>query len=121
MFIDLLGSVGWFPVWWYTKGLKKVSLTALNTLHYRIKSYGLRIWIKNFFKPMYGQYDLTGKLVSIFVRFMVLIGRLIALVVEGLIYSVGILVWIIFPSFVFMMAVVNLVQGAFIEQLRSIL
>ncbi len=115
--IDLVGSVGWFLVWWYTKGLKKVVLKALKTLQYRIKSYGLKIWLKNFFVPMYGQYDLTGKLVSVFIRFMVLIGRVTALAVESIIYFIGILIWIIFPAFVFMMTILNLAQGIFLEQI----
>ncbi len=66
---------------------------------------------------MYGQYDLTGKLVSVFIRFMVLIGRVTALAVESIIYFIGILIWIIFPAFVFMMTILNLAQGIFLEQI----
>src|SRR5438105_6032659 len=64
LFVDLLGSIAWFPIWWYTKGLAAVSAKALAALRYRAQAYSFAIWIRNFFVPMYGQHDLTGRLVS---------------------------------------------------------
>lgn len=119
VFIDLVGSVAWFPVWWYTTGLTKVVRSSRDAIRYRAKSYGLRIWIRNFFVPMYGQYDITGKLVSVFMRFVVLVGRLIALAVESVIYAVGVLAWIVAPALFLLLAVASIVQGAFAGRLTS--
>ncbi|MFA5936145.1 MAG: hypothetical protein WC787_04835 [Patescibacteria group bacterium] len=111
LFIDLLGSVAWFPVWWYTKGLMKVVNASWGALHYRVQSYGFRIWIRNFFVPMYGQYDITGKLVSVVMRFFVLIARAIALVVEAIVYFVGIVAWGLAPALFLLMAFTSVVRG----------
>jgi hypothetical protein len=109
--IDLLGSVVWFPAWWYTTGLLRVISSARRAMAYRASSYGFRIWIKNFFVPMYGQADLTGKLVSIFMRFVVLVGRSIAFVVESIIYGAGILLWMLAPILAIAFGVINALRA----------
>lgn len=109
LFVDLIGSIAWFPVWWYTQGLGKVSNAALRALRYRAQSYAFLIWIKNFFVPMYGQYDWTGRLISVFMRTVVLIGRLIAIVLEAWVYLLGILIWVLAPPVSLILAI----QGGF--------
>ncbi|HEU0050958.1 MAG TPA: hypothetical protein VFQ60_02785 [Patescibacteria group bacterium] len=93
--LDLLGSVLHFPFWWYTDGFQIVLQWIKRSLIFRWKSFSLTIWIKNLFVPMYGQYDLVGRLVSIFMRIVVLIGRLIFLFVEALLYTVLALLWLL--------------------------
>lgn len=95
--IDLLGSIVWFPVWWYTKGLALVAGKALAALRYRSQAYAFRIWIRNFFVPMYGQYDVWGRIISVFMRFAVLVGRATALAVEALVYLAGLIAWLLAP------------------------
>lgn len=113
LFIDLLGSVAWFPVWWYTKGLLMVANSAFNALRYRARAYSFVIWIKNFFVPMYGEYDWTGRLISVFMRFVVLIGRSIALVVEAMVYAAGLVVWVLAPAVALLLFLTNLF-GSFV-------
>lgn len=103
--VDLLGSIVWYPVWWYTKGLQKVVRAVLHQLEYRSRSYAFAIWIRNFFVPMYGQYDWSGRLISVFMRFFVILGRCIAITVEALVYAAGILLWIIVPPFAVFFAI----------------
>ncbi len=95
--VDLIGSIAWFPVWWYTKGLQHVIQSAFRALRYRSQAYALKIWIRSFFVPMYGQYDWTGRLVSIFMRFVVIVGRSIAIVVEAWVYLIGVVLWVLLP------------------------
>lgn len=111
VFIDVFGSLAWFPAWWYTTGLMRVIHAAGRGLAYRRAQYGFRIWIRNFFVPMYGQYDLTGKLVSVFMRFVVLVGRAIAYVVEAIVYLAGILCWAVAPILFLALAVINGLRG----------
>lgn len=111
--IDLVGSVVWFPVWWYTRGLLGVINAAKRALVYRIQSSAFRIWLKNFFVPMYGQYDITGRLMSVFMRFVVLVGRSIVLAVEAIIYAVGIGVWVLAPVVCLLLAILTLPHGPF--------
>ncbi|MBD3251608.1 hypothetical protein GF380_04120 [Candidatus Uhrbacteria bacterium] len=97
LFVDLIGSVAWFPVWWYTKGLQMLLQSVFRALQYRVRAYAFGIWIKNFFVPMYGQYDWTGRLISVFMRFVVLIGRGIAITVIAWVYLLGVIAWVLLP------------------------
>lgn len=115
IFVDLLGSVAWFPVWWYTKGFTLIRTKAWAALRYRSQSYGFKIWIRNFFVPMYGQHDITGKLVSVFMRFIVLIGRSIAIVVEAVIYGAGLLLWLAAPAVLSLLALSSFAAGTFLK------
>jgi hypothetical protein len=90
-----------------------VANSAFNALRYRARAYAFVIWIKNFFVPMYGQYDWTGRLVSIFMRIVVLIGRGIALVVEAMVYAAGLVVWVLAPFVALLMFITNL-YGSFV-------
>jgi len=118
LMIDLLGSVAWFPVWWYTIGLKRQAIRAVKSLQYRYQAYGFKIWIKNFFVPMYGQYDFGGRAISILMRFVVLVGRSIALVVEGLVLFLGVGVWAAAPAVFLVFALTNLSKGLFMDQVK---
>lgn len=101
--LDLAGSVVWFPVWWYTRGLQSLLNIVFRTISYRIREYSFVVWIRNFFVPMYGQYDWTGRLISVLMRFVVLVGRCIALLIEILLYTLGIAVWLLFPLITLLM------------------
>ncbi|MBU0540559.1 hypothetical protein KKF59_02215 [Patescibacteria group bacterium] len=103
VFLDYLGSILWFPVWWYTKGLMLMVEKTRRSLNYRIKSYSFAIWLKNFFVPMYGQYDITGRFVSVFMRFVILLARIVALASEALVYLLGLFAWIVALPFLVLM------------------
>ncbi len=95
--LDLLGSVFRFPVWWYSDGLARLVRAVLHTLAFRARAYGFAVWIKNFFVPMYGQTDLAGRLVSIFMRGVVLVGRALAFAGESLLWLAALLLWFLTP------------------------
>ena len=97
LLIDLLGSVLWFPIWWYSTGLLRVVYGSIQALKFRVREYGLAIWVKNLFVPMYGQYDWSGRVISVLVRFVVLVFRLLSLVIETAVYVVAIFLWIVAP------------------------
>lgn len=111
LFVDLIGSVAWFPIWWYTTGLKKMIQWCLDGLHYRVRQYSFAVWIKNFFVPMYGQYDWQGRLISVLMRTVVLTGRGVALVAEAVIYVFLVLAWAIVPPLAFILALQNILLG----------
>lgn len=89
-------------------------------LEYRVRAYAFRVWIKNFFVPMYGQHDWTGRIISVFMRFFVLIGRAIALVIEALLYAVFIVIWALAPIVTALLCVTSFVRGAFFDQVRGL-
>ncbi len=61
---------------------------------------------------MYGQSDWTSRLISVFVRFFVLIGRFIALGAEAVIYMGGIVLWVVAPILFGVLFIWNLLRGA---------
>jgi hypothetical protein len=109
--VDIAGSVVWFPVWWYSTGLMKVVNAAIRSLRYRAQAYAFIVWIRNFFVPMYGQYDWEGRIISVVMRTVVLIFRLIAFVVEAAIYAAGVVLWCILPPLAVILAIENGIVG----------
>lgn len=120
LFIDLVGSVAWFPIWWYSRGLFHVLEWMRHELSYRVRAYAFRVWIKNFFVPMYGQHDWTGRIISVFMRFFVLVGRAIALCIEVAVYAVFLVCWALAPILTLLFFITGFVRGAFIEQVRGL-
>jgi hypothetical protein len=118
--IDLFGSVVWFPVWWYTVGLKRVVLRSVQAIQFRVREYGLAIWIKNLFVPMYGQYDFVGRLISVLVRIAVLVGRFVALAIESLLYLLLLLLWVLAPVLFLGLFIMNVSRGSFSGQLQAV-
>lgn len=111
LFVDVIGSVLYFPIWWYTEGFFEVVNWSRRSLAYRWRAYSFALWLKNFFVPMYGQYDWAGRLVSVFMRFVVLIGRGIAFIAEAIGYLFIIALWLALPAFAFLFFFLNLFQG----------
>lgn len=94
---DLLGDFIKFPIWWYTKGAFRALLFCVNKLVETEKSFALRVWIKNLFKPMFGQRDWQGKIISFFMRLIQIIFRSIALAIYLLIIIFIFGLWLVIP------------------------
>ncbi len=111
--LEWIGSVLRFPFWWYGSGFLGVLGWAQRGLAYRWRASAFSLWIGHFFVPMYGQYDWAGRIVSVVMRFVVLIWRLVALIVEAFAYAFALSFWLLVPPIIFSMFVVNVLQGAF--------
>jgi len=90
----------YFPLWWYTTGAKRVLLFCGSLIAEANLYTSPGLWLKNIFVPMYGQYDWQGRIMSVFMRLINVIGR-----------SVGLLVWIgliiiLFFSYLFFPALI---------------
>ena len=94
---ELIREIIFFPLWWYTNGLVKMFVWAKRFLSDRLKALALLVWIKNIHRPMYGQYDWQGFLISFFIRLIQIIARSIAMLF-WLIFVVSILLfWAVLP------------------------
>lgn len=104
---DLLRDILRFPAWWYTDGLQLVwhrIFTWIMQLHHRL---GLGIWIKNWFKPMYAQYDWQGRLISFFFRTLTILWKSIQFIIALIVYVVLFLVYVILPSLAVVMLLIT--------------
>lgn len=100
IFLDLIGEILYFPVWWYTQGLVSVVLRVLNSIKQTSHNLALPLMFKNLFKPMYGQYDRTGRLISLLMRFVLTFSRLIVFILMVIFYVCFIVFWAILPLLV---------------------
>lgn len=94
---DLLGDFVYFPIWWETHGVVRIVRWALARLRGSAARLGLAVWLKNLFVPMYGQYDVGGRIVSFFMRFFQIIFRFALLLILFVIFILLILLWIAAP------------------------
>ena len=118
---DVLGSIVRFPVWWYGNGLFALAEWSKDGLVYRWQSYALSLWIRQFFVPMYGAYDWTGRLISIVMRLVVIVWRMLIILLEAGGYVLLIFLWVLAPIACIGMAVYNILQGMAVASMRSAL
>ncbi len=106
--IDLLKEVLYFPIWWYTAGLKRTILYIWNGIVGSLRNLSLPIMFKNLFKPMFGQYDREGRIISFFMRIILTISRSVAFIFFVIFYILLLIAWIVIPIIVIWGIVNNL-------------
>lgn len=74
-FVDLVGGMLRWPIWWYTKGLVGTVRWAGNAVGGYAKQLAIRVWIKNIFVPMYGTRDFQSRIISFFMRSVQIFAR----------------------------------------------
>ncbi len=108
VFLDIVREIFYFPIWWYTKGLAM----AANFTWQRIKNMevrlGVKVWVVNIFKPMFGQRDIAGVLISFFMRIFQIIGRTLVLILWTIVMILVFFVWIVLPIAVVLGIILNL-------------
>ncbi|MGB0757315.1 MAG: hypothetical protein ACPGO5_02550 [Patescibacteria group bacterium] len=94
---DLLRDILYFPVWWYTEGLLLMwqrFFTAIMSWQHRL---GLGIWVKNWFKPMYAQFDWQGRLISFFFRTLTILWKTIEFFLGFVLIILGFFLYLVLP------------------------
>lgn len=97
---DIIKSVLFFPLWWFTRGLFLIIEKEIGFLITQQKSLALLVWIKNIHKPMYGQTDWQGRFISFFMRLFQVILRGIIMIFWIFFTFTLVGAWIILPIFV---------------------
>jgi hypothetical protein len=108
VFLDLGKEILYFPLWWYSVGLAKTADFCLKSIKSMEMRLGLKIWIKNIFKPMFGQYDIPGKLISFFMRIFQIIVRGLILILWSVLMLTFTCVWICLPIVIILGIIMNL-------------
>jgi len=94
---QILGEILYFPVWWYSAGLLRLSRALWRLLKAWSASLGFWVWLKNIFVPMYGQRDFASRIISFVMRFFQIIIRGLALLFLSLILLVVLVFWLTLP------------------------
>jgi len=100
IFIDIIADFGYFPIWWYTTGLKQSFFRMLDTVRQADREMALSVWVKSIFKPMFGQYDWQGRLMSFFMRVVQIIFRFLLVCAWFLFAFMIFCAWLILPLFI---------------------
>ena len=87
----------YFPLWWYTRGFKKVLLWAGNSLQEAERSAALKIWFKAMFQPMFQDYTRSGRIISFFMRLILLIFKLVGIGLWATVLLAMITLWLALP------------------------
>ncbi|MBI4142247.1 hypothetical protein HY480_00040 [Candidatus Uhrbacteria bacterium] len=85
------------PWWWYTRGALGVLRWAGRTLRGWEHVIGLRFWARNLFVPMFGQTDWQGRLISVAMRLLVLLGRLLQVLIGAIFVAIAIIAYLALP------------------------
>jgi hypothetical protein len=99
IFIDLVGDFLYFPLWWYSGGVKRVLIFIQEKEKDIFYALGLHIWLKVLFKPMYADYSFSGRLISFFMRIIILSVDLVVVMIWSAFLILILLVWLFLPVF----------------------
>ena len=97
---ELVWNIIYFPLWWYSRGLVRLILNLKDFIVNRERSLAFFVWIKNIFRPMYGQHDWQGRIISFFMRLAQIIARGVIMIFWLIFALAGFLFWIILPFIV---------------------
>ena len=87
----------YFPVWWYTVGTKHAIVWCAQLFMTGNTTLAPGLWFKNIFVPMFGQYDIQGRIISFLMRLIQVIARTIALIGWMIICLVLFIAWLALP------------------------
>lgn len=65
---EVILDILYFPFWWYTLGLKERFFNLQEKIKNIAHALALPILFRHLLKPMYGDYTLSGRIISFFVR-----------------------------------------------------
>lgn len=98
--VDVIGDVLYFPLWWYSAGLRYRLQRFVMSVTTMADQLALRLLVLNIFKPMFAQSDRAGRIISFFMRIVILIARSIYFFVFMLLQLLLIVFWVVVPIFV---------------------
>ena len=97
VFLEFFRSVLYFPIWWYSVGLKKRLLNFIHSVNRLSYNLALRIMFKYLFKPMFGERSKSGRIISFFMRLILLIWRLFLFLIGLFFILLWLIIWISAP------------------------
>ncbi len=108
---ELFGVVPKTFFWWYSEGLARLFEWVQQRLSYRWRALAFRFWASHLLQPMYGQSDIAGRMISVVMRFLVLIWRVFVLAGALLLYAFALMAWFFLPAIVVAVLVLNIMSA----------
>lgn len=98
--LDYIAEILFFPVWWYGPGLRQALGYFSNGLVEANRFTGLTLLFKNLFQPMFAQYDKQGRIISFFMRLVLIVYKSLMFVVVLIFYLLVLMFWLLLPVLV---------------------
>lgn len=106
--LDILLDIVRFPLWWYTGGAANAGRWYGAKLRDGADALALVILLKNFDRPMYGDYSREGRIISFFVRLVQLAVSFVLYAAWFSFVTTGFLIWfLMLPAFVWFIGYVS--------------
>lgn len=97
LLIDFIGEILYFPIWWYSQGLKRTALYVFNSIRNTNRNLAVGLMFKSLGKPMFGQTDRQGRIISFFFRIILTLYKSLAFLLLSSLYLLMIIFWIFLP------------------------
>lgn len=97
-FVDLVGGVIAFPIWWYTRGTLHTLAWARDSVRDSARALALGVWVRNLFVPMYGERGAEGRIISFFIRAAMIVLRGLAVGIWALIVGILVALYLVVPA-----------------------
>ena len=97
IFIDFIWEIIYFPIWWFSRGAYGALIFSMKKIKTTWHNLGISIQLKFLFKPMYAQHDFTGRAISFFMRFFVLIFKFLTFLIASIFYILLFFAWLALP------------------------
>ena len=94
---ELVGEILYFPVWWYTQGLRLAWNRMLGQWLRAYDRLGIRWLVINMGKPMYGDYTRSGRVISFFIRLILIVWSLLLIFFWSIAVAGLFLLWPLTP------------------------
>ncbi|MBL7141763.1 hypothetical protein ISS21_01555 [Patescibacteria group bacterium] len=95
--LDIIQSILYFPLWWYTSGLKKRFLGFIHGVGNLAHNLALKILLTHVFKPMFGERSRTGRIISFFMRLILLSWRSFLFLLGTIGLLLLLILWVVLP------------------------
>lgn len=95
--LDAIQNFLYFPIWWYTVGVKKRFLGLINGVSNLFRNLALKLMFTHLFKPMFGERSVSGRIISFFMRLIILIWRSFLFLLGTIGFSFLFVLWLILP------------------------
>ncbi len=105
--VNVVGDVLYFPVWWYSRGLRVVVIGTGRRIAGLARALALGILLKNLFRPMYGDYSKSGRAISLVFRTIHLGILLVVFSVVTVVLVAGLILWVVSLPIVFYFITAN--------------
>jgi hypothetical protein len=97
IFLEAILDIFYFPVWWYTGGALHALIWCKDFFLSGNQTLAPGLWLANLFVPMFGQYDIQGRIISVFMRLIQFVLRSVALAFWLVISIILFCVWLALP------------------------